>query len=142
MSKWTHTTRVCVCVHTHACAQSTVMSDSLRSHGLWLSSLLCPWKFPGKNTGVGCHFLVQGIFPTQGSNPGLLHCKADALPSEPQGSHLWIKEDHKVSVKLPRWDGVSPKTLLSLSKLTHVAVVRVQFLDGYCPPFLATWVLP
>ena len=30
--------------------------------------------FPGKNTGVGCHFLRQGIFPTQGLNPGLLHC--------------------------------------------------------------------
>ena len=32
--------------------------------------LLCPWDFPGKSTGVGCHFLLQGIFPTQGSNPG------------------------------------------------------------------------
>ena len=37
--------------------------------------LLCPWDFPGKNTGVGCHFLLQGIFPTRGSNPGLLHCR-------------------------------------------------------------------
>ena len=34
--------------------------------------LLCPWEFPGKNTGVGCHFLLQGVFPTQGSNPCLL----------------------------------------------------------------------
>ena len=34
--------------------------------------LLCPWDSPGKNTGVGCHFLLQGIFPTQGSNPHLL----------------------------------------------------------------------
>ena len=33
-----------------------------------------PWGFPGKSTGVGCHFLLQGIFPTQGLNPGLLHC--------------------------------------------------------------------
>ena len=38
-------------------------------------SFLCPWKSPGKNTGVACHFLFQGIFPTQGSNPGLLHCR-------------------------------------------------------------------
>ena len=37
--------------------------------------LLCPWDFPGKNTGVGCHALLQGIFPTQGSNPCLLHCR-------------------------------------------------------------------
>ena len=35
--------------------------------------LLCLWDFPGKNTGVGCHFLLQGIFPTQASNPHLLH---------------------------------------------------------------------
>ena len=39
---------------------------------------------PGKNTGVGCHALLQGIFPTQGSNPGLLHC-SQILPSEPPG---------------------------------------------------------
>ena len=36
-------------------------------------------RFPGKNTGVGCHFLLQGIFPTQGSNPGLLLWQADSL---------------------------------------------------------------
>ena len=35
--------------------------------------LSCPWDFPGENTGVGCHFLLQGIFPTQGLNPHLLH---------------------------------------------------------------------
>ena len=34
---------------------------------------LCPWDSPGKNTGVGCYFLLQGIFPTQGSNPSLQH---------------------------------------------------------------------
>ena len=34
-----------------------------------------PWDSPGKNTGVGCHFLLQGIFPTQESNPALLHCR-------------------------------------------------------------------
>ena len=37
--------------------------------------LLCPWDSPGKNTGVCCHFLLQGIFLTQGLNPGLLHCR-------------------------------------------------------------------
>ena len=40
---------------------------------------------PGKNTGMGCHALLQGIFPTQGSNPGLPHCMADSLLSEPPG---------------------------------------------------------
>ena len=37
--------------------------------------LLRPWDVLGKSTGVGCHFLLQGFFPTQGSNPGLLHCR-------------------------------------------------------------------
>ena len=40
---------------------------------------------PGKDTGVGCHALLQGIFPTQGLNLGLLHCQADSLPTEPPG---------------------------------------------------------
>ena len=53
------------------CAHS-VMSDSLQPHGLWPTRLLCPWDFPVKNTGVSCHFLLQGIFPTQGSSPYLL----------------------------------------------------------------------
>ena len=38
-----------------------------------MQRLLCPWNSLGKNTGVGCHTLLQGIFPTQGSNSGLLH---------------------------------------------------------------------
>ena len=42
-------------------------------NGLQPARLLCPWDFPGKNSGVGCHFLLPGIFPTQGSNPGLPH---------------------------------------------------------------------
>ena len=40
-----------------------------------LTRLLCPWNFPGKNTGVGCHFLLQGVFLTQGLNSHLLHCR-------------------------------------------------------------------
>ena len=52
--------------------------------------LLCLWSSPGKNTGGGCHFLLQGIFPTQGSNSrrlGVLHWQADSLPGKP-GSEL------------------------------------------------------
>ena len=46
----------------------TSVSDSLRPYGLSLAMLLCPWDSPGKNSGVCCHALLQGIFPTQGSN--------------------------------------------------------------------------
>ena len=49
-------------------------------------SPLCPWKFPGKNTGGGCHFLLQGIFLTQGSNLCLLHWQVDSLPLSHQRS--------------------------------------------------------
>ena len=48
----------------------SVMSDSLTPQRLY-----SPWNSPGKNTGVGCHALLQGIFTTQGSNPGLPHCR-------------------------------------------------------------------
>ena len=48
----------------------SVMSDSLQLHGLY-----SPWNSPGKNTGVDSLSLLQGIFPTQGSNPGLPHCR-------------------------------------------------------------------
>ena len=45
-----------------ACLVTSVLSDSLRAHGLQPTRLLCPWHYPGKNTGVGCHALLQGIF--------------------------------------------------------------------------------
>ena len=53
----------------------SVMLDSLQPHGLEPVRLLCPWDSLGKNNGVDCHALLQGIFLTQGLNPGLLHCK-------------------------------------------------------------------
>ena len=48
---------------------------TLWSHGLYPIRLLCLWDSPGKNTGVGCHALLQGIFPTQGLNSGLQYCR-------------------------------------------------------------------
>ena len=64
------------------------MSKSLQPHGLWPAKLLCLWDFPGKNTGVGCHALLQGIFPTQGMNLHLLrllHWQAGSLSLGPSG---------------------------------------------------------
>ena len=57
------------------------MSDSLWPHGQ------SPWDFSGKNTGVGCHFLLQEIFPTQGLKPGLPHCRLMLYHLSHQGSH-------------------------------------------------------
>ena len=56
-------TTICAC---------SVVSDSLPPHEWQPTRLLSPWAFSGKYTGVGCHCLLEGIFPTQGSNPHLL----------------------------------------------------------------------
>ena len=69
---------VCVCAR-------SVVSNSLRPHGPYPPRLLCPWDSPGKNTGVSCHALLQGIFPTQGPNPCVVHWQAESLPLAPPG---------------------------------------------------------
>ena len=76
--------------HTFSSVQfsHSVVSNSLRPHELWPTRLLCPWDSPGKNTGVGCHALLQGTFLTQGSNPcllSLLHWQVGSLPLAPPG---------------------------------------------------------
>ena len=63
------------------CESRSVVSDSWRPHGLY--SL---WNPPGQNTGVGSHSLLQGIFPTKGSNPGLPHCRQIFYQLSHQGS--------------------------------------------------------
>ena len=79
----------------------SVVSSSLWPYGLQPARLLCPWDFPGKNTGVGWHFLLQGIylpnpgsnFSTQGSNPHLLcllYWQVDSLPLCHLGDQTWI----------------------------------------------------
>ena len=53
----------------------SVMSNSFPPHGVQTTRLLCSWDSPGKNIGVGCHAFLQGIFPNQESNQGLLPCR-------------------------------------------------------------------
>ena len=57
----------------------------------WTSRILCPWNIPGKNPGSGCHFLLQGIFLTQGSNPSLLHLLLWKVDSLRQSVWIWEK---------------------------------------------------
>ena len=59
----------------HRSGSHSVVSTSLRPHGLEPTRLLCPWASPGKNTGVGSRSLLQQIFPIQESNWGLLCCR-------------------------------------------------------------------
>ena len=68
---------ITVCVRTFSCS---VISNSSRPYILQLASLLCPRNSPVKNTGVGCDFLLQGIFLTWGLNLHLLHCRQILYP--------------------------------------------------------------
>ena len=79
------------CLALCCCVLGLVLSDSSQSHRLQPTRLLCPWDFPDKNTGVGCHFLLQGNFPIQGSNPChqyLLYWQTDSLPMCHLGSPM------------------------------------------------------
>ena len=71
---WVTTVTLCVCS----------LCLTLWPHGLYRP--LCPWDSPGKNTGVGSHSLLQGIFPTRGLNPGLLYCRQILYHLSHQGS--------------------------------------------------------
>ena len=59
-----------ICIYESKSKSRSVVSDSLQPHRLY-----SPWNSPGQNTGVGSLSLLQGIFPTQGSNSGLPHCR-------------------------------------------------------------------
>ena len=76
------------------CISCLVMSDSLWPHWLQPARLFCPWSSLGKKNGVGCHSFLQGIFPTQKLNVGLLHCRQILYHLSHQGSpalaHHWI----------------------------------------------------
>ena len=68
-----------------------------------LLARLCPWDSLGEDTGVGCHFLLQGVFPVQGLNPHLLHLlhrQVDSLPLRHLGSIIFI-------IIIFNWDGLS-----------------------------------
>ena len=67
-------------INTSPCCCLVTVSDYLQPHGLYLARLLCPQDFPGKNIGVGCHFLLQGIFLTLRSNLCVLYWQVDSLP--------------------------------------------------------------
>ena len=82
---------VCVCVCVHACTCVSVLSCVQLFVTPWTVACLqfhCPWNFSGRKTGVGCHFLLQRIFPTQRLNPcllSLLHWQAGFLITVPFG---------------------------------------------------------
>ena len=87
-----------ICVTVYVCS---VMSDSLQRHGLCPPRLLYPWDFPGKNTGVVCHFLPQRIFLTQVLNLSHLHWQEYSLPLAPPGKpYIDIDTDTDIDIDI------------------------------------------
>ena len=79
---------------------------------LQLTKFLRPWDFPGKNTGVGCHCLLQGVFLTQGSNPGVQHSRQILYP-------LRYRE---ASILLHQGNSCSEQTLVILLKVVKIKI--------------------
>ena len=139
------------------------LHERLKTKEWWLSvapwtvahRLLCPWNFPGKNTGMGRHFLLQGIFPTQGSNLHLLvvlNWQVSTLPLVPPGA-LWLHGSQQTVeefVELGLWDHliVSWETCMQIKK--QQLVLDMKLLIGsklgkeynkaaYCHPVYLTY---
>ena len=72
---------ICVCIYIYCCCclVTDLYPTLLRPHGLYPFRFFCSWDFPSKNTGVGCYFLLQRIFPSLELNPHVLHWQADSL---------------------------------------------------------------
>ena len=93
---------------------------------------LSPWNFPGKSTGVGCHFLLQGIFPTQGSNWGLPHCRQMLYHLSHQGS---LGDQPWQHIKKQR-HYLTNKCLISQSydfSSSHVLMWELDYKESWAP---------
>ena len=82
----------CHALHRVYCICSCCENHSVVSGSLWPQGLYSPWNSPDQNTEVGSLSLLQGIFPTQGSNPGLPHCR-----------RILYQLNHKGSPRIPEW---------------------------------------
>ena len=87
---------ITLCMHAKSLQSCPTLYDPMDTR------LLCPWDSPGRNTGVGCHFPFQGIFPTQGSNLHLLHWQVDSIPLVPPGKPI----DHFTFKKNIHWRNI------------------------------------
>ena len=94
------------------------VSHSVVSDSLGHDMLLCPWNSPGKNTGVGCHYLFQEIFPTRGLNPCLLHCRQILY-------HL----SHQASVVIDALN-LNDSVHILLTTLSHMAIPNFKELGN------------
>ena len=129
-----------VCMSSHS-----AVSDSLWPHGLYSARLLCPWDFPGKNTGVClvCHFLLHGIFLTKGSNFRLLcllHFRKILLPLSHQGSPMLVCRTYQshicfhsqIQKKLLKWLNEEFIDTVRLFSLSHFSMLFNSTTTKFC----------
>ena len=120
----------------------SVMSDSLRLPGVEPTRLHCPWDYPSKNTGVGCHFLFHGIFLAQGWNPGLLcllYWQTNSLPlsllSSPFSSlvlyKFWFTADRRSDWPRQAFPSLREANPEGLTDLEVMGPSPADF-EGYC----------
>ena len=120
----------------------SVVSDSLQPRGLSPSRLLCPWDFPGKNTGAGCHFLLQGIFLIQGLKPRLLyllHCRRILYSLSRQFACIQIPFSHQYTSHCirPHFNEsvhVTPWTVSHQGPLS-MEILQARILEWVAMPF-------
>ena len=98
----------------------------------WPARLFCPWDSPGKNTGVGCHPLLQGIFLTQGSNRHLLHLLSvvDCPDLTKEPFTFPIKGKQSLQLAFPFQTKSFPET-----KIIFKDYLKLSPDKGYCPNF-------
>ena len=99
------------------------MSDSFMTPWTIPARLLCPWDFPGKNTRVGCHFLLQGIFPTQALSSRLLPCLLDCRQILYHWTEKWT------------WRCLSCLTLCDPMDCTVCGILQARILEWVAFPF-------
>ena len=132
------------------------VSDSWQPHGLLSARLLYSWNFPCKSPGVGCHFLLQGIFPTKGSNPGLPHyrqtlyhlshqallCNIRSLKKKKRAPENQVGLSKSVDIYFQRitsksWDSWGPGRAPSDAPMEKCQGWGAPALANSCPPPLA-----
>ena len=113
----------------HACVPSCVSHVQLFAT-LWMMAtrLLCPWDSLRKNTGVGCHALLQGSFPTQGSNPHLLHLlhwQVGSLPVMPPANpgRMYVLSRSVV------YDSVTPCHRVACQASLSMGILQARILE-------------
>ena len=103
----------------------SVVSNSLQPHGLY-----SPWNSPGQNTGVGRLSLLQGYFPTQGLNPGLLHCR-----------QIPYQLKHKESPRILEWVAYPfSRGSFQLRNWTRVFCIAGRLFTSWATREAHTWV--